>query len=251
MSCVNHSWIKLAAQNPKSMAKSEDGSCPFPLLVHCSAGIGRTGTYVMIHTVVSKFLEEGISIDKLMLRPILSALRDQRPGLVQHKDQYQFCYQVIRYVISGGIHRELANLGETGQRLLLWKRDLQCQNGNIEKGCEESELKLAEKGRKAPKPEGSKKSVKREPNRGIDKSEEIAREINFEERTSPISSSRKNSSHRSRRKNSGGKKDSPFPDIEETPRKKRNKKTQNSDAETRSRASSNNSVGKINEPEKF
>jgi len=75
----------------------------------------------LIHTVVSKFLEEGIPIDKLALRPILSVLRDQRPGLVQHKDQYQFCYQVIRYAISGGIQRELADLGETGQRLLIWK----------------------------------------------------------------------------------------------------------------------------------
>jgi protein tyrosine phosphatase len=73
-----------------------------PLVVHCSAGIGRTGTYVIIDTIIKKYREEeGLSIDSLDLQPILSNMRDQRPGFVQQKIQYYFCYQAVRQSLTG------------------------------------------------------------------------------------------------------------------------------------------------------
>jgi len=89
---INHSALKL---NPESQTKS-------PLLVHCSAGIGRTGTFVLIDTVIKKYREDGVhSIETLDLQPILSNMRDQRPGFVQQKIQYYFCYQSIIQSLTG------------------------------------------------------------------------------------------------------------------------------------------------------
>ena len=36
-----------------------EGRLRSPLLVHCSAGIGRTGAFIIIHTVLHKLREEG------------------------------------------------------------------------------------------------------------------------------------------------------------------------------------------------
>jgi protein tyrosine phosphatase len=75
---------------------------PSPLLVHCSAGIGRTGTYIVVHSVSQKLREEGIdSMEDLSLQPILSRMRDQRPGFVQQRAQYMFCYKAIFKKITG------------------------------------------------------------------------------------------------------------------------------------------------------
>jgi len=80
----------------------QDISSNSPLLVHCSAGIGRTGTFVLIDTVIKKIKEEGGNgIDSLDLKPILSSMRDQRPGFVQQKIQYYFCYQSVMQSITG------------------------------------------------------------------------------------------------------------------------------------------------------
>eukprot|EP01125_Pyxidicula_operculata_P004207 TRINITY_DN161_c0_g1_i2.p1 TRINITY_DN161_c0_g1~~TRINITY_DN161_c0_g1_i2.p1 ORF type:complete len:255 (+),score=28.81 TRINITY_DN161_c0_g1_i2:395-1159(+) len=72
-----------------------------PLVVHCSAGIGRTGSYVVIDSVIKKLKEEGEDdTESLKLQPILSKMRQQRPGFVQQKAQYIFCYNAIKHAIT-------------------------------------------------------------------------------------------------------------------------------------------------------
>jgi receptor-type tyrosine-protein phosphatase gamma len=58
MESVNETWLKISsgAPVPPTISPLEEGSCPSQILVHCSAGIGRTVTYVLIHTTVSKML---------------------------------------------------------------------------------------------------------------------------------------------------------------------------------------------------
>jgi protein tyrosine phosphatase len=66
-----------------------------PILVHCrcvnyfynnsaekdSAGIGRTGTFILIHSTLSKMkLDQQFRLDTLNLQPLVSKLREQRPG---------------------------------------------------------------------------------------------------------------------------------------------------------------------------
>lgn len=75
-----------------------------PLIVHCSAGVGRSGTWCVVHQVIeyAKDLLAGRSnnlFDGLIEGPILPQLilelRKSRAGLVQSTDQLEFCYQAI------------------------------------------------------------------------------------------------------------------------------------------------------------
>jgi len=73
-----------------------------PLVIHCSAGIGRTGTFIVIHTVLSKLQEENSlsHLRELNLQAIVSRMREQRPGLITQKEQYFFCYNAILYAVQ-------------------------------------------------------------------------------------------------------------------------------------------------------
>ena len=52
-----------------------------PLLVHCSAGVGRTGTFILLDTVMQQMKNEGT----LSIYNVLKNVRDQRMKMVQTK----------------------------------------------------------------------------------------------------------------------------------------------------------------------
>jgi len=68
---------------------------PGPLLSHCSAGIGRTGTFLVIDIVLEAIEQKGkdilIDIQQTILR-----LREQRSGIIQTAAQYRFVYKAIK-----------------------------------------------------------------------------------------------------------------------------------------------------------
>eukprot|EP00049_Salpingoeca_infusionum_P025542 m.20047 g.20047 ORF g.20047 m.20047 type:complete len:1062 (+) comp8108_c0_seq3:151-3336(+) len=69
--------------------RSVTDACEAPMLVHCSAGIGRTGVLIVIDHVLQA-LQIGDSID---VNQVIDELRQDRMALVQHVNQYKFCYQ--------------------------------------------------------------------------------------------------------------------------------------------------------------
>ncbi|CAF0844199.1 unnamed protein product [Adineta ricciae] len=62
-----------------------------PILLHCSAGIGRTGTFCAIDIGIKRYLEEKlIDIPSTVVR-----MRHERAGSVQTEDQYLFAHLAL------------------------------------------------------------------------------------------------------------------------------------------------------------
>ncbi|KAM9841573.1 tyrosine-protein phosphatase non-receptor type 13 [Aulostomus maculatus] len=66
-----------------------------PIITHCSAGIGRSGTLICIDVVLG-LISKDADFD---ISDVVRNMRLQRQGMVQTEDQYIFCYQVILYVL--------------------------------------------------------------------------------------------------------------------------------------------------------
>ncbi|KAI5696273.1 hypothetical protein M8J75_010766 [Diaphorina citri] len=71
-----------------------------PIIVHCSAGIGRTGTLCTLDICISR-LEDSGTVD---VRGTVERIRSQRAYSIQMPDQYIFCHlALIEYALSRGL----------------------------------------------------------------------------------------------------------------------------------------------------
>lgn len=64
-----------------------------PAVVHCSAGIGRSGTFCLVDSCLVLVEKEGEN--KINVTDLLLELRQSRMGLIQTADQLYFSYQAI------------------------------------------------------------------------------------------------------------------------------------------------------------
>ncbi|XP_067876801.1 FERM and PDZ domain-containing protein 2 isoform X2 [Heterodontus francisci] len=62
-----------------------------PTVIHCSAGIGRSGVLICTDVLLSLINKE-LSFD---IMNIVREMRKQRHGMIQTKDQYLFCYNMV------------------------------------------------------------------------------------------------------------------------------------------------------------
>lgn len=65
-------------------------------IIHCLAGKGRTGTFILIHSVIARLKRQGdLGRIKINLLEALDELRSQRWGAVQTDRQYHFAWQIV------------------------------------------------------------------------------------------------------------------------------------------------------------
>uniref|UniRef100_A0A8C3A182 Receptor-type tyrosine-protein phosphatase epsilon n=1 Tax=Cyclopterus lumpus TaxID=8103 RepID=A0A8C3A182_CYCLU len=75
-----------------SVQRQQQQSGNHPIVVHCSAGAGRTGTFIALSNILERVKAEGL----LDVFQTVKSLRMQRPHMVQTVEQYDFCYRVVQ-----------------------------------------------------------------------------------------------------------------------------------------------------------
>ncbi|XP_064476698.1 receptor-type tyrosine-protein phosphatase T-like [Ornithodoros turicata] len=72
-----------------------------PIIVHCSGGIGRTGTFILLDSMMDQSENEG----QVNLAEQLRAMRQNRISLVESLDQYIFVHQALVEILCSKFHK--------------------------------------------------------------------------------------------------------------------------------------------------
>jgi tyrosine-protein phosphatase non-receptor type 11 len=70
-----------------------------PICIHCSAGIGRTGTFIVIDMILDQITREGLECE-IDIQRTIQMVRSQRSGMVQTEAQYKFVYYAVQHYIQ-------------------------------------------------------------------------------------------------------------------------------------------------------
>ena len=67
--------------------------------MHCSAGIGRTGTFIVIDMIIDQIQTLGLDCE-IDIQRTIQMVRSQRSGMVQTEAQYKFVYMAVQHYIE-------------------------------------------------------------------------------------------------------------------------------------------------------
>ena len=83
--------LKLSAEKASSPSN--------PRIIHCSAGVGRSGTFIALEYLLAQ-IESGAMADAResedLIFDVVNRLREQRMLMVQMETQYEFLYEVVK-----------------------------------------------------------------------------------------------------------------------------------------------------------
>ena len=65
-----------------------------PIVVHCSAGVGRTGTFIAVYKLVKDYMNS--KVRALDFKKTFLEMRKCRMKMVQKKEQYVYVFRCIR-----------------------------------------------------------------------------------------------------------------------------------------------------------
>ena len=96
-------------EREKAVKQQEDTNNG-PMIVHCSAGIGRSATFIGIYSAIEiisslrkkygKKIPRNLLNKKIDLFSFVSRMRKMRSGMIQTWKQYSFCYKAINFFLS-------------------------------------------------------------------------------------------------------------------------------------------------------
>ncbi|CAF1581861.1 unnamed protein product [Rotaria sp. Silwood1] len=93
----------------------------YPIVVHCTAGVGRTGTYIAIDAMIDKIKQEG----KIDIYNFVLQMRRERSLMVQTVRQYVFIYRsLLEYYLYGNTRIEANKFRSTYTNLKKNKQNL-------------------------------------------------------------------------------------------------------------------------------
>eukprot|EP00731_Ephydatia_muelleri_P025777 Em0017g860a len=82
----------------RRVQKAHDKGKGIPLLVHCSAGVGRTGTFIALDTLLDRMRSE----TSISVFEVVKDMRRRRVLMVQTQDQYVFIHDALDEYITCG-----------------------------------------------------------------------------------------------------------------------------------------------------
>lgn len=101
-----------------------------PLCVHCSAGVGRTGSLIVIDWVITGLQQK----EKIDINELIAQMREDRMALVQHTVQYRFSYQAC-------VSYAMKKAAEEGAEIVAHESTLTKKSGGLSRARRESTKK--------------------------------------------------------------------------------------------------------------
>ncbi|XP_067932176.1 receptor-type tyrosine-protein phosphatase epsilon-like [Watersipora subatra] len=91
-----------------------------PTIVHCSAGVGRTGTFIALDLLIEEAMNQPKkSESKVNVAACVHRMRLQRPKMIQTAEQYAFLYEVLVEALVCG--ETAVTCAQFDEELIKWR----------------------------------------------------------------------------------------------------------------------------------